>query len=182
MKTQSTVPPARPPRAPRSGAMGVFRHVDDAEAAIRALREAGLRDLSVFSPVPYHELERAQEQRPSAVRWVTLAGGITGITGGFALCIWSVLHWPLVTGGKELVSVPPFVVIGYESMILLAGVLNLIGLLLLAGLPQRRAPAPYDPRFSEDRIGVWVPGRGEAIERARRALEANGADEVNVHA
>jgi hypothetical protein len=181
VKPQSTVPPRRPPRTPH-GTMGVFRHVDDAGAAIRALHEAGLRDLSVFSPVPYHELEHAQRQRASPVRWVALAGGVSGISGGFALCVWSVRHWPLVTGGKELVSLPPFVVIGYESMILLAGILNLIGMLLLAGLPQRRAPAPYDPRFSEDRIGVWVPGGGETLERARRALEANGADEVTVHA
>jgi hypothetical protein len=168
-------------RRAAQGVMGVFRHVDDAEAAIRALRDSGRRDLSVFSPVPFHELERALEQQPSPVRWITLAGGISGVTAGFSLCIWSAWHWPLVTGGKELVSLPPFVVIGYESMILLAGILNLVGLLLLAGLPEREAPAPYDPRFSDDRIGVWAPGGGDERERARRALEASGADEVTLH-
>ena len=173
-------------RAPRGGAhrgvMGVFTYVDDAEAAIRALRADGHRDLSVFSPVPYHELERAQEQRPSAVRWVCLAGGIAGLSGGFTLCIWSVLQWPLVTGGKELVSLPPFVIIGYESMILLGGLFNLLGMLLLARLPQRRSPAPYDPRFTEDRIGVWVPASGDGARRAADALRGHGADEVDIHA
>lgn len=173
-------------RAPRGrahpGVMGIFSYVDDAEAAIRALRQAGHRDLSVFSPVPYHELERAQEQKPSFVRWVCLAGGIAGLTGGFALCIYSALSWPLVTGGKELVSLPPFVIIGYESMILLGGLFNLLGMLLLARLPQRTNPAPYDPRFSEDRIGIWVPGAGEAVKRAGGLLEGHGADEVRIHA
>ena len=164
------------------GVMGVFTYVDDAEAAIRALRQAGHRDLQVFSPVPYHELERALEQPPSPVRWICLAGGIAGLVGGFALCIGTVLWWPLVTGGKELVSLPPFVVIGYESMILLGGLFNLIGLLLLARLPQRRSPAPYDPRFGEDRIGVWVPGAGAAASRAGQLLAGNGADEVQHHA
>jgi hypothetical protein len=178
--------PGAAKQAPRGrghqGVMGVFRYVDDAEAAIRALRQAGHRDLSVFSPVPYHELEHAQEQGPSLVRWICLAGGIAGITGGFALCIWSVLQWPLVTGGKELVSLPPFVVIGYESMILLGGLFNLFGMLLLARLPQRVSPAPYDPRFSEDKIGIWVPGAGDAVKRAGEVLAGAGADEVNVHA
>ena len=175
--------PGKVPRGrAHQGVMGIFSYVDDAEAAIRALRQAGHRDLSVFSPVPYHELEQAQEQKPSAVRWVCLAGGIAGITGGFSLCIWSVLQWPLVTGGKELVSLPPFVIIGYESMILLGGLFNLLGMLLLARLPQRTSPAPYDPRFSEDRIGIWIPGAGEPVKRAGELLEGHGADEVKIHA
>jgi len=178
--------PGTPVKVPRGrahrGVMGVFSYVDDAEAAIRALRQAGHRDLSVFSPVPYHELEQAQEQKPSRVRWVCLAGGIAGLAGGFTLCIYSVLSWPLVTGGKELVSLPPFVIIGYESMILLGGLFNLLGMLLLARLPQRRSPAPYDPRFSEDRIGIWIPGTGDAVKRAGELLEGHGADEVMLHA
>ena len=172
---------AAPGRAPR-GVMGVFTYVDDAEAAIRALRQQGHRDLGVFSPVPYHELEQAQEQQRSPVRWVCLAGGIAGLAGGFTLCIASVLSWPLVTGGKELVSLPPFVIIGYESMILLGGLFNLVGLLLLARLPQRTSPAPYDPRFTEDKIGIWVPGAGDAVTRAGELLAGHGADEVKVHA
>jgi hypothetical protein len=168
-------------RGPR-GVMGVFSYVDDAAAAIRALRGQGCRDLGVFSPVPYHDLEQAQELSRSPVRWICLAGGIVGLAGGFTLCIASVLWWPLVTGGKELVSLPPFVIIGYESMILLGGLFNLLGLLLLARLPQRRGPAPYDPRFSEDRIGIWVPGAGEAAQRAGALLAEHGADEVHLHA
>ena len=104
--------------------MGVYYYVDDAADAVRALRQAGPPDLSVFSPVPHHEIERALEQGPSLVRWVTFSGGVLGITGGFALCIYAVLSYPLVVGGKELISLPPFVVIGYESMILLGGALE----------------------------------------------------------
>ena len=173
---------ARSGAAPPQGVMGVFSYVDDARDAVETLRQAGHRDLRVFSPVPYHELEHALGQRPSPVRWVCLAGGITGLAGGFALCIYSVLSWPLVTGGKELVSLPPFVVIGYESMILLGGLFNLLGLLALARLPQTRARAPYDPRFSEDKIGVWVPGVGEMVARAGETLQGHGADEVRIHA
>jgi hypothetical protein len=162
--------------------MGIFTYVDDAEAAIRALRQNGHQDLSVFSPIPYHELEQAQEQGPSLVRWFCLVGGIAGMAGGLTLCILSALFWPLVTGGKELVSLPPFMIIGYESMILLGGLFNLLGMLLLARLPQRSNPAPYDPRFSEDRIGIWVPGTGDAVKRASALLEGHGADEVMLHA
>ena len=164
------------------GVMGVFYYVDDAAAAVTTLRETGPRDVRVFSPVPYHEIEKTLGQGPSLVRWVTFIGGVLGITAGFSLCIYSVISWPLVVGGKELVSLPPFVVIGYECTILLAALSNLLGMLALGRLPEFRSDAPYDPRFSEDRIGVWVPCAGEDAERARETLRGHGAEEVKVYA
>jgi len=170
------------PPANYRGVMGVFYYVDDVASAVRALRQVGHGSLSVFSPVPYHEVEEALGQGPSLVRWVTFTGGVLGLTGGFALCIYSVLSYPLVVGGKELVSLPPFVVIGYESMILLAAVSNLLGMLALGRLPMTRSSAPYDPRFSVDRIGIWVPCKGEAAEQVREMMRGHGAEEVAVHA
>jgi hypothetical protein len=164
------------------GVKGVFYYVDDATSTIYALRQAGYRQTSVYSPVPHHQIEKALEQGQSLVRWVTFTGGLLGITGGFALCIYSVLSWPLVVGGKELVSLPPFVVIGYESMILLAALSNLIGMLALGRLPNLKYKAPYDARFSEDRIGVWVPCAGEDAERVREMMRGHGAEEVSLHA
>ncbi len=171
-----------PPPPKYHGVMGIFYYVDDATEAVRALRTAGLGPVSVFSPIPHHDLERALEQGPSLVRWVTFSGGLLGITLGFTLCIYSVLSWPLVVGGKELISLPPFVVIGYESMILLGALFNLVGMLALGRLPQVKSKAPYDPRFSEDRIGIWVPGAGETVKRAEQMLRGHQAEEVHVHA
>jgi len=170
-----------PPHKHR-GVMGIFYYVDDVTGAVRALRQSGHGPVSVFSPVPHHDIERALDQGPSLVRWVTAVGGVLGITGGFALCIYSVYSYPLVVGGKELVSLPPFIVIGYESMILLAALSNLIGMLALGRLPRVKSKAPYDPRFTEDRIGVWVPCDGEAAIRVREMMRGHGAEEVHLHA
>jgi hypothetical protein len=171
-----------PPPPRFYGVMGIYYFVDDAAHAVTALRQAGHRDLQVFSPVPHHEIEAALEQGPSLVRWVTFTGGLLGCTGGFALCWYSIASWPLVIGGKELFSVPPFTVLGYESMILIAGLSNLLGMLALARLPQIRAVAPYDPRFQEDRIGIWVPCAPDATPKIEQMLKGQGAEEVQVHA
>jgi hypothetical protein len=164
------------------GVMGVYYYVDDATEAVKSLRQAGHRDLSVFSPVPHHEIEHALEQGPSIVRWVTAVGGFLGATGGFALCWYTIAAWPLVIGGKELFSIPPMTVIGYESMILIAGLSNLLGMLALARLPQVKPVAPYDPRFQEDRIGIWVPCDAKTAPRVEQMLKGGGAEEVQVHA
>ncbi len=163
------------------GVMGVFYYVDDATDAVTTLRQSGHRNIAVISPVPHHEIEHAMEQGPSLVRWVTFIGGVLGATGGMALCVYSVISYPLVTGGKELISVPPFIIPTYESMILLGGIANLIGMLALARLPHMKLKAPYDPRFTEDRIGIWVPCRGDDAKRVEQMLKGHGAEEAKVH-
>lgn len=171
-----------PPPPKFHGVMGIWYYVDDAADAVKTLRGAGHKNLNVFSPVPHHEIEHALEQGPSLVRWVTAVGGFLGATGGFALCYYSIASWPLVVGGKELFSLPPFTVIGYESMILIAGLANLLGMLALARLPQLKQVAPYDPRFQEDRIGIWVPCDAATATRLEAIMKGHGAEEVQVHA
>jgi hypothetical protein len=171
-----------PPPPKFHGVMGIYYYVDDAASAVTALREAGHKNLTVFSPVPHHEIEHALEQGPSIVRWVTFVGGVLGATGGSLLCWYSIVSWPMVIGGKELVSIPPFTVLGYESMILIAGLSNLLGMLALARLPQIKAVAPYDPRFQEDKIGIWVPCPPDATAKVEQMMRGQGAEEVQVHA
>ena len=79
-------------------------------------------------------------------------------------------------------SLPPFVIIGYESMILLGSLANLLGMLALSRLPEVKVSAPYDPRFTEDRIGLWVPCAGEAAAKVQEMLRGHGAEEVQLHA
>ena len=49
------VPP--PPRY--HGVMGIFTYVDDVTGAILALRQAVMKNVSIFSPIPYHDIDRA---------------------------------------------------------------------------------------------------------------------------
>jgi hypothetical protein len=170
-----------PPPPKFHGVMGIFYYVDDAADAVSTLRQAGHGNLRVFSPVPYHEIEAALEQGPSIVRWVTFVGGVLGFTAGLSLSIYTCVTYPLVVGGKELISLPPYMIISYESMILLAGLTNLLGLMALCRLPEIKQSAPYDPRFTEDRIGIWVPCEGEARERVKKLLGGHQAEEVQVH-
>src|SRR5262245_10003704 len=112
--------------------LGVFAHVDTTVRALEELRARGYHDLSVYTPLPVHEIEEVLERdRPvSRVRLFTLIGGLTGIASAFILTIWSSLVWGLVTGGKFLqpaggsitgASLPPFFIIAFELMVLFAG-------------------------------------------------------------
>jgi Protein of unknown function (DUF3341). len=160
--------------------LGVFAHVDTTLDAIRKLRAKGFSELTVYTPVPVEEIEEEIEKvRPlSAVRLFTLLGALTGTATGFFLTIWSSLKWELVTGGKDPVSYPPFVIIAFELTILFGGLATVIAMLLLGKLPKTKPSLTYDPRFTLDRFGVAVACPPETAEQVRSLLTGAGAEEV----
>jgi hypothetical protein len=160
--------------------LGVFAHVDTIVRALENLRAKGYHDLTVYTPVPVHEIEDVLERdRPvSRVRLFTLIGGLTGTTSGFLLTIWTAMQWGQVTGGKPIASIPPYVVIAFELTILFGGLATVIGMVILGRLPRLRPSATYDPRFTNDRFGVAVHCPPDRAASVREILRGAGAEEV----
>src|SRR5439155_1561343 len=132
-------------------------HVDTTVRALEELRAKGYHDLSVYTPVPVHEIEDVVERdRPvSTVRLFTLLGGLAGLASGWIITAWSSLKWGIVVGGKPAIGFPvspPYVVIMFELMILFGGIATVIGMVMLGRLPSFRRSASYDPRFTNDRF------------------------------
>lgn len=160
------------------GVVGSFRYLDGLLAAIEQLREAGYRELQALSPVPHHAIEESLDESPSPVRCFTLAGCLLGAATGLTLTIGTSLYYPLITGGKPIVSIPPFLVIVFELTILFGGLLTLGGMLLNARLPRVSVVPAYDPRFSEDQFGLWVRCAGKDCETVTALLKKAGAEKI----
>ena len=95
-------------------------------------------DMKIVLPHPDHDVEHLIEEhtKPSKLKFFTLTGALTGCLTGLVFTSFTVLDWPLITGGKPLLSWPPFIVIAFELTILLGGLCSFIGLLTLARLPR----------------------------------------------
>lgn len=163
-----------------AGVLGIFTELDATTEAIKKLRKAGHKEIVVYSPLPRHELEHALEPPESPVRLFTLVGALTGAAAGFGLAIGTSLDWPLMTGGKPIISIPAFVAIGFEVTILIGALSTVVGLFLNARLPHLARYAVYDPSFSVGRFGVFIatPAAKEADVKA--VLMESGAHEVRV--
>jgi hypothetical protein len=162
-------------RAP--GVLASFVHVDAAVDAIRALRARGHRNLVVYSAAPNHEIEEALDHSVSPVRLFTLLGGLTGCAAGFGMTIWMSLDWPVLVGGKTIASIPPYVVIAFELTILLGALSTVAAVALFSVLMGKRGIA-YDPVFSDDQIGVFVPAGSDQAGTVEQLLRSAGAVEV----
>ncbi|HET8634927.1 MAG TPA: DUF3341 domain-containing protein [Gemmatimonadales bacterium] len=159
------------------GVLASFEHIDAACDAIRALRKEGRRNLTVYTSHPSHEVEAAVGHTWSPIRLFTLIGGLTGCTAGFSMTLWMSRDWPLVVGGKSVNTVVPYVAIAFELTVLIAGLLTFFGMALLT-FPRAVKKVGFDPRFTDDRIGVFVPASAGETDRLSAFFRDAGAVEV----
>lgn len=163
--------------APLPGVLGAFEHIDAATDAIHALKARGHGDLTVYSAAPNHELEEALGHPVSRVRLFTLVGGLTGCAAGFGMTLWMSYDWPLLVGGKPIGAIPPYVVLAFELTILFGSLFTVAGVIILSVMRSLKG-RPYHPRFSDDRVGIFVPCSAQEADSVVRLMAEAGSVEV----
>jgi len=137
--------------------VGVFEDERRFLGATRACAERDFEIVDAYTPYPMHEVEQAMGLRHTRLPWVTLAGGLVGLTGGLWFQYWaSQTNWPLDVGGKPWDSLPAFIPVGFEMTILLAGLGTVFGLLIRCGLRPGKQPKRKIPRVTDDRFALVV--------------------------
>ena len=154
-----------------TGLLASYEYVDSAVSAIEELRESGLGQITAYMPYPDHHIEEALGYGQSPVRVWTLTGGLCGAAGGFALTSFTSMDWPLVTGGKPILSIPAYVPIAFEMAVLFGALATVIGLFINSRLPYVKPMVVYDPEFSASRFGVYVTAPPDRIGKAKEILQ-----------
>jgi ActD protein len=165
---------------PTPGVLGVFAHLDATLDAIGQLKAGGKGDdIAVYSPMANQHIEDALDRPVSSVRMYTLVGGIAGCAIGAWLTLYMSNDWPIQVGGKPIGSIPPYVVIMFEMTVLFGALNTLIGVALNALRSARRqGTIPWDPRFTNDKWGVFVPCAPAESSAMEQLLKRCGAEEV----
>src|SRR5919199_6859788 len=154
---------------PVRAALGIFRQPEEVAQALDALRSAGFsgRQTSVLSDSPYPEGAFGEEPVHHRLYVFPFAGAACGLVVGLLLTIGTQLSFPMVTGGKPILSIPPMINVLYEGTLLGALVFTVLGVIFESRLPDLGG-TPYDPRISEGYLGVVVrapEGRRAEAER-----------------
>ena len=163
--------------------LGIYTYVDVLVDAIKKLRAEGFENLRVFSPVPNHEIEDALDtgKEPSKVKYFTFCGAILGALVGVCFTVLTSLDWPIVTSAKPIVSIPPYMIIIFECMILIGGLSTFLGLIINSRLRKDTPPELYDERFSDNKFGILVNCNSDDLEKIENILRDFGTDEVQVN-
>jgi len=163
-----------------SGVLVQYDTLHGTIAAIERLRAAGHTNLEVWSPIPAPDIEEAMDIHSSPVNRWALIGGLTGCLTGLLLTAGTSLGFPLVTQGKPIVSLPPFVVFMFELTVLLTGLIGFVALLVHARRPVIKLDPNYRTSFSVDRWGVFVSADGDRREEAERLARETGGLDIEV--
>lgn len=158
--------------------VGSFAYEEDFLAAAKKLQSSGFDNISLLSPVPLKEAEQVLGLGKSPVRHFSLAGAIIGAIFGFGMSVATALTFILPTGGRAIITLPPYFIITYEMTILMGVLFTLIGFHFVSGLPAWR-DRPYLPSAGIDRFVVVVEGAaGDQAARAEAIIRQAGAEEI----
>jgi hypothetical protein len=153
---------------------GSFATEEDILGAVRAAREHGFRIADTYTPYAVHGLDRAMGLRPSRLPWACFACGLFGAVFALSTQYWAAAYsWPLNVGGKPWNSLPAYVPMAFEVMVLLAGLGVVLAFLLRCRLFPGKGAAPLFPGTTDDRFVLVLerPADSGEADVARRLFE-----------
>ncbi len=161
--------------------LGLFQDADGVARGVDALRAAGFGggDFKVLTDSPYPEGAFGEEREQHRLYVFPFAGAACGFSVGLLITVATQMAYPIVTGGKPILSIPPMINVMYEGTMLGAILFTVLGIIFESRLPDF-SRAPYDPRISEGYLGLLVTrtdGREAAVEQALR--DAGAVDIVD---
>lgn len=182
--TTAEAPPA-PTETGRRGiswVLALFPNGDAAGTGVEALAQAGFsrRDINVMSAVPLppnaYGLDEAKGKLWTP--YATLVGGILGALTGFLVAGGTAWLYPLNTGGKAIIALPPVGVITYEFTMLFATLFTVFATLYNQYLPSY-GPQPYAPEVSDGQFAVVVPcTNADEVARAEQSFARANATAI----
>ncbi len=159
--------------------LGVFGEAEQVAEAMTKLQDDGFpaENLDIYSGAPYPEGAFGEEEPSHRIYVWPLVGAIVGFSIALLLTAATQISYPLVTGGKPILSIPPMTIIMYEGTLLAAIIFTVLGVLFESRLPKRNLGL-YDIRITEGYIGILVNCSEDQVGHAEQVMLESGAEDV----
>lgn len=132
------------------GLLAEYKSASDIYNASKKVRDAGYKKWDACTPFPVHGLEHAMGLKPSILPWFVLCAGLIGGILSLFFIIWtSAYDYPLNIGGKPTWSIPAFIPIVFEVVVLFSALTAVFGMFLLNKLPTYNHPLFSSKRFEK---------------------------------
>ncbi len=137
--------------------IGKFEREEDILGAAEVTREHGYEIYEAYTPYAVHGLDQAMGLRKNYLPWVCLGFALLGL--GFALWFqyWiGAIDWPLNVGGRPFNSLPAYLPVTFELLVLFSGLGVVVTMLVRNKLYPGKRELLVDPRVTNDRFVLAV--------------------------
>ena len=163
--------------------VGVFDDEDVLLSGVTSIRESGVKIHEVYSPFPVHGLDEVLGYKRSRLPIAAFMFGMTGTGLALLMQIWMLGYdWPMIIGGKNFVSLPPFIPVTFELTVLLSALGMVATFMIVSDLKPYRWPRQFDLRSTDDKHVMAIDlalNHGKSKSEIASILKAAGASEVN---
>lgn len=159
--------------------LGMFQEAEPAADAMDGLARAGFETgtYDVLTGTPYPEGAFGEHVPQHRLFRFPAFGAIIGFTTAILVTAGTQIAFPLVTGGKPILSLFAMIIIMYEWTMLAAVIATVIGIIFESRLPNMN-PGAYDERITEGWIGVVISVESTRAQEAESVLRTAGALEI----
>jgi Protein of unknown function (DUF3341) len=163
---------------------GVFEREDDLIRAAETAKREGWRIVDIYTPYPMHETARLLGLSRSRLPRAAFVFGLLGVGLALWFQFWvSAFDWPLNVGGRPWNSLPAFVPVTFEMMVLFAGLGVVLTWLLVCRLYPGKKAKLASPRVTDNCFVLEIQGPGpeadpEVMRRLFRECHAGGWQET----
>ena len=162
--------------------VGIFDDEDILLKGIKKVRNSGVKIQEVYSPFPVHGIDDALGYKKSRLPIAAFMFGMTGTGLALLMQIWMLGYdWPMIIGGKNFVSLPPFIPVTFELTVLLSALGMVATFFIVSDMKPYKTPRSYDIRSTDDKhvMAIDLASNKLSKEEISRILKDNGASEVN---
>jgi hypothetical protein len=163
--------------------VGIFNDEDVLLSGIKKVRSSGIKIEEVYSPFPVHGIDEALGYKKSRLPIAAFLFGMTGTSLALIMQTWMLGYdWPMIIGGKNFASLPPFIPVTFELTVLLAA-LGMVGtFMIVSDMKPYKWPRQFDLRSTDDKHVMAIDLAVNAAmskDELKRILAESGASEVN---
>lgn len=162
--------------------LGIFDDEDVLLKAVTEVRDSGVKIHEVYSPFPVHGLEHALGYKRTRLPIAAFMFGFLGLSLAVTMQTWMLgVDWPMIIGGKNFVSLPPFVPVAFELTVLLSALGMVATFMIVSNLKPYGKPRMFDVRSTDDKhvMAVDLDKNNLSKDEIGKVLNASGASEVN---
>lgn len=163
--------------------VGVYDDDDEVVAAVKEVKNSGIKIEEVYTPFPIHGLDVALGHARTRIPIAAFMFGCLGLTCIVSLMSYTMyFDWPMIIGGKDYFALPDFIPIAFEGTVLFTAFGMVTTFLVSNSLWPGKKPRTFDLRSTDDKfiMAVNMANNRKSESEIETILRASGAIEVNV--